>query len=146
MRIESLVATCNRNTLALYDVSTLSFEEIISKLDPMRISQTSNAGDGPDLTQSQGVPSLAKPERSATADSWAYLKLGSQQTNSCRSKCYCRCHGKRTSRFRIAPFNSIVGSLALVYSGFTLARQHCDIPSCRNFRTWMVEVTYHSPH
>lgn len=95
--------------------------------------------------QYQSFSSLAQPGRSTTTDSWPCMKLSPKQMNSFRSRFYRRCHGKRYRRIRIVPFKSIIGSLAFVYSGFTLARQHCDISSCHNFRTCMVEVTYCFP-
>ena len=95
--------------------------------------------------QEQTFTSLAESEHTKTTESWAYIKLDSKQRNCRRKQCYCRCHGKRVSRLRIAPFTSIAGSLSLVYSGFAFAGQHCDIPSCHNFGVCMIEVTYSLP-
>jgi ankyrin repeat protein len=145
MHIESLVATCNRNTIALYDISTTSFKEIISRLKGIEMSPKPVPGDDASLMREQTFTSLAESEHPKTTESWAYIELGPKQRNSCRKQCYCRCHSKRVSRLRIAPFNSIAGSLSLIYSGFAFAGQHCDIPSCHHFGVCMVEVTYSLP-
>ena len=144
MYIKSLVANCNRNTVALYDISTTSFKEIISRLKVIEMPQKSIPDDNASLLREQTFPSLAESEHPKSTESWAYIS-GPKQRNSCRKQCYCRCHNKRASRFRIAPFNSIAGSLSLIYSGFAFAGQHCDISSCNNFGVCMIEVTYSLP-
>jgi ankyrin repeat protein len=145
MHIESLVAACNKDTVALYDVSTMSFKEIISRLKAIEPPQKSVSGDDQSLMREQYFTSLAKVEHPETTEPWAYVNLDLQQRNSCRRQCYCRCHSQQVSRFRIAPFNSIAGSLSLVYSGFAFSRQHCDIPNCHNFGIRMIEITYSWP-
>ena len=62
MHIESLVATCNRNAVALYDISTTSFKEVISKLKVIETPEKLVAGDDASIMQEQTLTSLAKSE------------------------------------------------------------------------------------
>jgi ankyrin repeat protein len=145
LHIQSVVATCNENTIALYDLSTASFKEISSRLHALELAKTLGPGSHISCTEERTSTLSTEYQSAIKSESWASMKFYPMQRRFCRAQCYCRCHSKKVSRIRIAPFNSIIGSLAVIYSGFTIAGQYCDIPSCRHFRVCMVEATYSFP-
>ena len=143
--IESLVATCNRNTVNLYDLSTKSFEEVVSRLDSIENTRGFVPGNDIKVRSQEDSLCVTRHERLSTAGSWIDVKCGSRWGNSCKKQCYCRCHNKPAFRFHIAPFKSFAGSLSLVFSGLTFAGQHCNVPACSNFGLSLVQVTYSLP-
>ncbi|KAL4968514.1 uncharacterized protein BDV14DRAFT_167203 [Aspergillus stella-maris] len=66
--------------------------------------------------------------------------------SSCGPRCRCRCHvGRKRGQFRVAPFQSVLGSVSIIFFGWTLMGPRCSVLSCQKARVKFLQVTYSTP-
>jgi ankyrin repeat protein len=117
MHIASLLTTFNENTVASHKSSTASLDVVSSHLTNVPVSDVSNFNG----------------------------QVTTQQTQSCRTRCWCRCHNGKARERRVKLLTTVLGSLSLLYAGMKVAGQHCDDDRCRNAGTFSVEIRYSAP-
>jgi len=137
IRIGSAIATYHNTTVAMYEITANSLSEIMSKLKEL-----------------EARPCTAKPLLRESAihdfenesDSRATFRNESIKTARCKRRCFCRCHSiRRKSRIHVRTVKSIFGSLVVVYSGWKISGQHCNIASCLSADVSEVEAKYFLP-
>jgi len=144
MYIESAVATYHSNTIALHETAAASLAGILSILDTVQQRTETRPPGIKELDLMIGDASSRRV--GSSSDFWNTLSQGSIHNSRCRVHCSCRCHrSKRTRSVRLGHFQSVVGALVVVYSGWPYAGQYCDLNSCHNYGVSSFEVRYLFP-
>ncbi len=153
IRLESYIATYQQDQKIWFDAAAQSFSDIISKLEepPPAPNQTCppslprlDASRLGQLDRHYGrgdhVPSQV------TQGMWAAIQHLHGPSNTCGFHCPCKCHvGKKCGQFRIAPADSIFGSISMIFFGWTLMGPRCDTNSCHKKRFKLFQVTLSVP-
>jgi ankyrin repeat protein len=124
----------------MYEITAASLSDVLQRLKAME----------PEYHRAPPMPSTNEVHSNGNLISSLGGHSGSQLVLSsplmCTPQCLCRCHKiKRRNRLRIAPFQSALGSFVLVYSGWTMLSQHCDVVSCTHADVSVIEASYSLP-
>lgn len=153
IRLESSIVTHQQDQKIWFDAATQSFSDIISRLErtqptadqtcPLRLHppQASHLKQ-PDQNSGPGdhVPSQV------TQGMWATIQHLHGPSNTCGLHCPCKCHiGKKCGQFRIAPFDSIFGSISMIFFGWKMMGPRCNVLSCHKLRFKLFQVTFSIP-
>ncbi|KAL8926239.1 MAG: hypothetical protein Q9172_001881 [Xanthocarpia lactea] len=152
IRIETSIATYQQNQQVWFNTADQHFSDIISRLEAPKpaddqiiqslplsnVSSDQNNGFGDHAREN--VPSQV------TQGMWATIQHLHGPSNACSFSCRCKCHtGKKCGQLRIAPFDSILGSISLIFFGWKLMGPQCDVVSCHKARFKLFQVSYAVP-
>ena len=153
IRIESTIATYQQNQQVWFDAANGYFSEIISRLEappPVEDQSLTSSLPSPDVSPNQNdvindLPRDSVPSQ-VTQGMWATVQHLHGPSNTCSFSCRCKCHsGKKAGQLRIAPFDSILGSISLIFFGWKLMGPRCDVDACHKARFKLFQVSYSIP-
>ena len=144
IRIESAIAVNQQDQKTWFDAATQSLSEIMSKLDTL--SPQSQTSPFAPQSLSRECPDPEYEQSRVANEMQATMRYLDHPSTSCNFDCVCRCHiGKKYGRICLSPFQNIIGSISMIYSGWNFAGPRCNVLACRRASLKLFEVIYSRP-